>query len=105
MPQHLDRRARLPVALQPEALARAQIELVGLGAPGRRTNQARGPLTHELGSNLVDHRPCDLVLNVEHVVDRAIEDFGPQMVSALDLDELSGDAQAVARLTHPSLPP
>ena len=42
----------------------------------------------------------DLILQVENVVQRAVEPVGPEMRAGLRFDQLRGDAQAIARLAH-----
>src|SRR5882724_4496364 len=44
----------------------------------------------------------DRILQLEHVLLRAIEPVGPQMGARRSLDKLPGDAQPAARLAHTS---
>ena len=45
----------------------------------------------------------DLVLQLEHVVERTVELFRPQMRAGLGLDQLRGDAQPIAALADAAL--
>ena len=54
----------------------------------------------------LDHPPdteSDLVLQIEHIFQRAVETIGPQMRAGLGVDQLPGDADPVPPLrTEPS---
>jgi hypothetical protein len=45
----------------------------------------------------------DIVLHREHVVEFAVVTLGPQVMSGGGIDQLRGDAHAVAGLTHAAL--
>lgn len=76
-----------------------QVEVVCLGVRGEDLDHIRR-IVAERGDALGDDRSCQLVLDGEHVVERAIIRLGPQMKSVADADELSGDAQPVSGLTN-----
>ena len=42
----------------------------------------------------------DLVLQLEHVFERAVEAVGPEMRAGFGIDQLPGDAHPVAALAH-----
>ncbi len=71
-----------------EGRKRAQIEIVG-GEVGRRP---RGGAAHLGGlQGRLDHpgnADSDLVLELEHVFERAVEAVGPQMRAGFGLDQL-----------------
>jgi hypothetical protein len=48
-------------------------------------------------------RPRDVVLEVKHVSHILVVALGPDVVAARRLDELSGDTDTVANLTHVAL--
>src|SRR5208283_2159038 len=43
---------------------------------------------------------CDLILNLENVIQVAIVGFGPEVVAVVGANELCGDAQSAAGLAH-----
>src|SRR5579863_8942109 len=49
-----------------------------------------------------DHARRDPVLQIEHIVKRAIEFIGPEMRAGRGLDELAGNPYAATRLAHAS---
>ena len=81
----------------------AQKEIIGV--------QTFGPLALErsisdrcrLGSTMPITFVGDLILQVEYVLQAPSISLGPQMRAGLGLDELRGDAQAIARLAHAAL--
>src|SRR3990172_4697031 len=50
--------------------------------------------------NAADHAVGDFVLNREHVVERPVVAFRPQVIAGCRLDELPGDPDAVAALSY-----
>jgi hypothetical protein len=80
----------------------AQIEVVGgkvaRGTAGR--TRGLGGLQGRLDDAGDAHR--HFVLKFENVFERAVEAVGPEMCSAERVDQLRGDADAVAGLAHRS---
>ena len=53
-----------------------------------------------LGRDCTNHTCRELILEIENIIECAIEAVGPQMRSRGSVDELTGDAQPAACLTH-----
>jgi hypothetical protein len=78
----------------------AQEVVVGVEALGRL---ARGPLDLgllELRRDRADHARRHLILQIENVLDAAVEMVGPQMRAGRNIDELRGDAHPLRQLAH-----
>ena len=78
----------------------AQHEVIGIEAVGPF---ALDPLDLDLaqaGLDRTDHAHRELVLQIENIVLHPVVALGPQMDAGLRLDELAGDANAVAELAH-----
>ena len=96
-PGHLRRHAGIDVLL------RLQHEIVGVQAVRPLAPHALDLGAAQTGLDRADDVERDLVLQREHVVERAVEALAPQLVSALGIDHLRGDADAAAVLAHASL--
>jgi len=53
-----------------------------------------------LGRDCSDHACCHLILEIENILDGAVEAVGPDLHSGRCIDELPGDAQAVRRFAY-----
>src|SRR5262249_54211279 len=50
--------------------------------------------------NRADHARGDLILQIEDIIERALEAIRPQVTASGGIDQLSGDAHAVRRLAY-----
>ena len=85
-----------PGEIQP---ARPQVERVGVEVAGAVRHRRRRAHAHvQVAVDGLDDGGGDFVLDVEQVVggERAVVGFRPQVLVALGVDQLGGDAQAVA---------
>src|SRR6516164_6526499 len=78
----------------------AQVIVVRIEAPGGLALGALDFRLLELRRDRADHALRHLVLELENVLERAVETVGPQMRPACRIDELRRDAHAVRRLAH-----
>ena len=81
----------------------AQIEVIGVEAFGPLALRALDLGATKIRLDDSDDARGDLVLQIEHVFERAVELVGPKMRAGLGLDQLGRDAQPAARLAHAAL--
>ena len=101
--KHLAREQQALLVEAIEELAAAQVALVGLDAAGRRR---RGRPALDLGEHAAQRLgdgERDLLLHREDVGELAIVAPRPLLVAAHRIDQLEGDAQALAGLPHRAL--
>src|SRR5437016_12652488 len=48
----------------------------------------------------LDHRSCDLILDLEYVVELSVIGLRPEVITVVGADELGGDTQMIACLTN-----
>ena len=80
-----------------------EIEIVGVEAVRPLALRALDLGPAEFGSMMPTMSGGDLVLQVEDVLERAVESVGPEMRAGLGFDQLAGDARRVAGLAHAAL--
>src|SRR6266536_1192603 len=78
----------------------AQIIVVSVEAPGGLALGALDLRLFEPGRDRADDALGHLVLELENVLERAVETVGPQMRPVCRIDELRRDAHPVGRLAH-----
>jgi hypothetical protein len=76
----------------------AQEVVVGVEAPGRLALGAFDLRLLQLRRDRADHARRHLILQIEDVLETAVEVIGPQMRARRRVDELRGDAYALRRL-------
>src|SRR3954454_12593472 len=76
----------------------AQIMIVGAEVTGWFSSRALDLRAFELRSYGADDAGCDLVLQLEDIVERSFKSLGPKMGARLSVAELSGDANPVLGL-------
>ncbi len=79
-----------------------QVGVIGPGVAGS-AGQQRGLVDAQRDLQGVGDRAGDVLLDGEHVVEFAVEGAGPELKAVRRLDQLGGDAQAVAGLAHAAL--
>ena len=83
-----------------QALPAAQVVLVG-HRPGLRPRQCLLlPLAQRVASQRGRYVVCDLGLDREHLLERAIEALRPAVMARGHLHQLHGDPQVIVRLAH-----
>jgi hypothetical protein len=83
--------------------ARLQIERIGVEIAGTLWHRRHRPDLHaKVFADRGDNGAGDLVLDVEQVLgrERAVEGFRPQVRVVCAVDQLGGDADAIAALAH-----
>ena len=81
-------------------LARQKKELIGFGARGAAVLDRLLLFGQQLELQRLDDRLGDLVLQREDVVEVAVVALGPDVAAGRAVDELRGDAHAVAGFAH-----
>src|SRR4030081_3649368 len=78
----------------------AQIVIVGAEIAGRLSPRALDLRALELGGNCADDAGCDLVLQLEDVVEPSFKSLSPKMGASCSIHELSRDAHPALYLAH-----
>src|SRR5262249_18514129 len=81
----------------------AQVIVISVEAPGRLALGALDLRLLQLRRNRADHASGHLILELENVLQRAVETVGPEMTAGGGIDELRRDSHAVCRLAHAAL--
>ena len=76
---------------------RAKIVVVSLKAFGRFALGALDFGALQLRRDCADHAACHPILQIENIFKQAVEPIRPEMRSRCGIDELSGDADAIAQ--------
>jgi hypothetical protein len=79
---------------------RPKIEIVGTEIFGALLSRALDLRLAYAWLDYSDHLVCDLVLQIEDVLESAIIFFRPQMCAGFRVDKLRRDAQPIAGLAH-----
>src|SRR6185312_1870741 len=82
------------------ASERAKIIVVGLKAFGRFALRALDFGAFKLRRDCADHVHGEPILQIENIIELAVEPVGPEMRSCCGIDELSRDTNAIAGLAH-----
>ncbi len=77
----------------------AQVAVVCIETLGRFIPGARDLRLFELRRNRADHTVSDLILELENIVEHALEPASPMGRAGARIDELAGDANAALSLT------
>src|SRR5207248_9805074 len=96
LPEQLDRLGKILVTSMVNPRQRTQIEVVGVEAFGRLSRGALDLRTTQLGFDRASNARCDLILQLENVVERAVEAVSPDMGSRRRVYQLPCDAHTVA---------
>ena len=79
---------------------RPQHQIIGVEAVSALALDPLDLGASQAGLDGADHADRDLILHGEDVIERTVIALGPQMRAALGLDQLGGDADAIACLAH-----
>src|SRR5256885_16004831 len=83
------------------ALPALQVQVIRRKIPGMQLFPSRWLLhRQQVNSQRCYNGGCDLILNLEDVIELAIVGFRPDVVAIVDANQLRGDAKGVARLAY-----
>ena len=82
---------------------RTQIQVVGSEVTCRTVRRTRSFSGLQFRLDNARNAYRDLILEIEHVVERAVETVGPEMCASFGLDQLRCDAHFASGLAHRAL--